>query len=136
MWKWLAASVPALAILVAQLPLDQGLISLVRDLGVVAVLVWYVMYDMRVRTPAMLKTFTDEQAATRQAFREEQAQNRVTFAAEQAAQRAHYDAQLARYQEMLFRSVNETSKAVKEFKDSAQVVSNQAGIIVKTLEQK
>ena len=70
--------------------LDPSIVPLIGNVGTIIVLVWYVVYDVRVRTPSMLAAFTGEQTASRLAFAEEQKQQRETFTAEQNETRESY----------------------------------------------
>jgi len=70
--------------------MDPGILSIVGNGVTVAVLAWYVMYDVRVRTPSMLAVFTSEQAAIRKSFTDEQDEIRRTFKEEQAGLRESY----------------------------------------------
>lgn len=102
--------------------LDPGLANLVGNLGVVAVLVWYVIYDVRVRTPSMMATFAKEQEASRIAFHTEQTAIRAAFAIEQQALRTQYNQEIAEYRQMLRESLHSMRNAVHDVKETAQVV--------------
>lgn len=81
----------AAALLLAEVTaVDPSIISMAANGATVVVLVWYVIYDVRTRTPAMLKAFADEQEATRKTFTEEQEETRKTFREEQAELRESY----------------------------------------------
>ena len=69
---------------------DPSIISIVGNGVTVVVLAWYVIYDVRVRSPSMLAAFTMEQAAIRKAFTDEQGQIRQTFTSEQSGLRESY----------------------------------------------
>lgn len=92
--------------------LDPGVTSLVGNGVTIAVLAWYVVYDVRVRGPQILSTFTAEQLASRtqfqtalsamhEAFRTEQSAARAAFLQEQTAYRAQKDAEMREYRDML-----------------------------------
>ena len=70
--------------------LDPSLTNLIGSGITVAVLAWYVIYDIRVRTPALLSTFSREQDELRQAFKAEQAGSRETFKQEQREARQNF----------------------------------------------
>ncbi|WP_425618059.1 hypothetical protein NA78x_001752 [Anatilimnocola sp. NA78] len=70
---------------------DSGVGALIGTVGTGAVLVWYVVYDVRTRTPAMLASFAAEQAAMRLAFTQEQAAIRTAFSTEQEKTHQHYN---------------------------------------------
>lgn len=72
--------------------LDPSLANLIGNGITVAVLVWYVVYDVRVRHPSMLGTFSKEQDELRRAFKDEQAGSRETFKAEQTEVRRSFTA--------------------------------------------
>src|SRR5690242_18913227 len=69
---------------------DPGILSIVGNGVTVVVLAWYVIYDVRVRTPSMLLAFATEQAAIRKSFTDEQEEIRKTFRDEQNALRDSY----------------------------------------------
>ena len=84
--------------LLAQAAIDSSIVSLVGNGVTAAVLAWYVIYDVRVRTPNMLAAFSKEQAELRQTFTAEQGKEREsnrqmveairqTFVTEQGAAR-------------------------------------------------
>ncbi len=120
---------------------DSSIVSLVGNGVTIVVLAWYVIYDVRVRTPAMLtaftfqqdqlrNTFTAEQSnvhehyngilnAMRETFTKEQALSRAAFSAEQTAIRDRYDKELSDMRQMLFESVTSMRTAVHDVKDTA-----------------
>lgn len=77
------------------LSVDPGVSTLVSNLGVIGVLVWYLWYDTTKSRPKMLADFAAELAATRTAFHAEQAALRADFTQELAAQRAAFQAEQA-----------------------------------------
>jgi hypothetical protein len=134
--KFLLIPLPlALGILaqLAQATFDPGLMALVGNGVTVVVLAWYVIYDVRTRTPSMLSSFTTEQAASRATFSaaietmrttfiSEQNATRIAFASEQAAIRSQYDRELSDMRQMLFDNLTAMRKAVHDVKDTAQVL--------------
>lgn len=126
--------------------LDPGLVSLVGNGATVIVLVWYVVYDVRVRSPAMLAAFTAEQNATRAAFADtkgaferEQAAMRLAFSTELATIRAAYvaqhdaliarhDREIAEWRKMLFENMQSMRGAVHDVRDTAQVLLTKQAI--------
>jgi hypothetical protein len=131
--------------------LDPGIANLIGNGITVVVLAFYVVYDVRVRTPAMLDGFNKEQSAQRQLFREEQKDSRElfrgtidanhkTFLAEQAALRQEnrddralirqkHDDEIAEWRKMLERSqqmlndaLSSDRKAVHDIRDVATTV--------------
>ena len=125
-------------------PLDPGVTSLIGNGVTIAVLAWYVIYDVRVRTPAQQKAFADvieanlsahhkEQADNRAAFLEEQRANRTAYLAEQEKMRQHYDREIGEYRQMLRESMQAMRVAVHDVKDTAQVALGQQNI--RALEQ-
>jgi hypothetical protein len=124
---------------------DPGIlsvVSLVANGGTVTVLVWYVVYDVRVRTPNMVAAFaaeqkstreafaaaqsefSKEQAATRAAFLNEQSATRMTFAAQHEATVQRHDRDVAEWRKMLFDNMAAMRSAVHDVKDTAQAVLN------------
>lgn len=129
--------------------IDPGLVSVIGTAGTAgtgAVLVWYVVYDVRTRTPSMLATFASEQTALRLAFAKEQEEThkhygnlieqlrttfnteqtaiRQIFAAEQAASRARHDEERKELQNMLYQNMNCMRGAVTDIKNTAQGLIN------------
>lgn len=124
--------------------IDPSMTTLVGNIGTVAVLVWYVVYDVRVRTPKMLEAFAKEQAEIREAFDTEQASTRAAhlqivdsirhtfaaeqatarqvFAAEQAAQRETYHREMGEIRNMLFETMKAMRVAVHDVRDTAQTL--------------
>lgn len=112
---------------------DPGVAALVGNGVTVVVLAWYVVYDVRVRTPAMIATFATEQAATRQAFALEQAASREAFAREQAATRlsfsaevgatrTYYEKESSEMRQMLFDNMHSMRQAVHDVRDTANTL--------------
>lgn len=79
-----------LSIIAAVDGIDPSILSIVGNGVTVVVLAWYVIYDVRVRSPSMLAVFTTEQAAIRKAFTDEQEEIRRTFKEEQSGLRDSY----------------------------------------------
>ncbi len=86
----LSALIGQVSLVLAQTNLDPSIVSLVGNGVTVVVLAWYVIYDVRTRTPAMLLAFTAEQAKLRETFAQEQASLRETFKKEQFDLRDSY----------------------------------------------
>jgi hypothetical protein len=135
--KFLLIPLPLAIGILAQLAqataFDPGLMALVGNGVTVVVLAWYVIYDVRTRTPSMLASFTTEQAASRATFSAaietmrttfiaEQNATRIAFASEQAAIRSQYDRELSDMRQMLFDNLTAMRKAVHDVKDTAQVL--------------
>lgn len=132
-WLWAQAS-----------GLDPSLANLIGNGVTVAVLCWYVVYDIRVRTPNMLIAFTKEQDDIRKAFKEEQAGSRETFKAEQSAARQTFTAaldailkehrddrtqmrethsmEISEWRKMVLDNMQAMRLAVHDVKDTAQMV--------------
>lgn len=70
--------------------IDPSILSIVGNGVTVVVLAWYVIYDVRVRSPSMLAAFATEQAGIRKSFTDEQAEIRQAFKDEQAGLRESY----------------------------------------------
>lgn len=79
-----------MSIIAAAEGVDPGILSIVGNGVTVVVLAWYVIYDVRVRSPSMLAAFSTEQAAIRKSFTDEQEEIRRTFKDEQSALRESY----------------------------------------------
>jgi hypothetical protein len=69
---------------------DTGMLQLIGNGVTIIVLAWYVVYDVRVRSPAMQAAFTAEQAATRKSFTDEQSATRALFSNQVAEAHKHY----------------------------------------------
>jgi hypothetical protein len=111
--------------------IDSNIVSLVGNGVTVVVLAWYVIYDVRVRTPNMLKTFSLEQRrgrtayrrtveSMRQAFLLEQSEMRKVFATEQAAARSHHATEQEALRKMAWDSIQTMGKAVHDVRGAAQ----------------
>jgi hypothetical protein len=112
---------------------DPAILSIVGNGVTVVVLAWYVIYDVRVRTPNMLSTFSKENRRGRASYRRiveemratflaEQNASRSAFAAEQTATRAQYDRELAELRKMLFENMTAMRTAVHDVKDTANAL--------------
>jgi hypothetical protein len=86
----LTGAVAHAALLAEASAIEPGMASIFGSVVTAGVLAWYVIYDVRVRTPAMLNAFSTEQAAIRKAFTDEQEEIRRTFRDEQSAMRESY----------------------------------------------
>lgn len=126
--------------------LDPGIATLVGNGVTVAVLAWYVLHDVRTRTPAMLAAFAAEQAelrkvfdtkqdelrtsynmiidGIRQTFSQEQNALRATFVQESQAARVMYDKQLSESRQMLYETMTSMRTAVHDVKNTAQTLIN------------
>lgn len=104
------AFVPVFLALIAQVGLEPSIVSLVGNGVTVAVLAFYVIHDIKVRTPAMLAafaseqgllraTFTNDQKLLRNTFVCEQDELRRVFTSEQGAAHQHYNSILDRMRE-------------------------------------
>lgn len=124
--------------------LDPSLANLIGNGVTVAVLCWYVVYDIRVRNPNMLAAFTREQEEIRKAFKEEQAGSRETFhktletvrsvfSAEQSALRLEnredrrmireaHALEISEWRKMVLENMTAMRTAVHDVKDTAQLV--------------
>lgn len=123
--------------------LDPSVANLIGNGITVAVLAWYVIYDVRTRTPAILTTFAREQEEIRKAFKEEQAGSRETFKHEQsnlrqsftiaidallkdnredrAKMREAHAAEIADWRKMVSENMQAMRIAVHDVKDTAQM---------------
>ncbi len=127
-------------------PIDSSIISLIGNGVTVVVLAWYVIYDVRTRTPSMLAAFQQELAESRDSFEKEksedrqehaavvesmrtaflmeQAELRKTFATEQAQSRAQFSSENESLRKMLWDSMQAMRIAVHDVKDTAQGLMN------------
>lgn len=102
--------------------LEPSVITLIGNGVTVAVLAFYVIYDLKTRTPNMLTAFHAEQKATRDEYRAIIDGMREAFLSEQAAMRAQYDGQLAELRRVLFETMKSMRVAVHDVKDTAQTL--------------
>jgi mannitol-specific phosphotransferase system IIBC component len=134
-----------LAVLMAQTavpPMDVNIIPLIGNGVTVVILAWYVIYDVRTRTPNMLAAFQQELAESRAAFEKEKAEDRAehaqiveamrtaflleqaelrkVFATEQAASRAQAANDLESLRKMLWENMTAMRTAVHDVRDTAQ----------------
>jgi hypothetical protein len=129
---------------VAPVGLDPSIATLIGNGCTVAVLAWYVVYDVRVRTPLMLTAFQKEQEemratfareqeemrkanwqvvdSIRLTFQQEQNSSRQVFVAEQTAQRETYQREMGETRQMLFETMKSMRTAVHDVKDTAQTL--------------
>lgn len=113
--------------IVAQLPtIDMGLGTLIRDIGIVAVLIWYLYYHTTRTYPNMLKEFSLESEKMRTAFHAEQAAQRAAFETEQNANRVANEAEKAELRSMFVQALKEMRTAVHDVRDTAQVTMTTA----------
>jgi hypothetical protein len=137
----------ALAVL-AQSTVDPNVLSIVGNGVTVIILAWYVVYDVRVRTPSMVTAFQKEMAEQRNAFTKdqtethlhynliiekiretfvaEQTQTRTLFTSEQVATRHTYDSELAELRKMLLDNLVGMRTAVHDVKNTAQTLMNKS----------
>lgn len=112
---------------------DPGLTSLIGNGVTIAVLAWYVVYDVRVRSPQqqtafaaeigrILSTFQTEQEANRKTFQAEQNANRTMFTSELAAMRIQHNNELTEYRQLLRESMVAFRTAVHDVRETAQGV--------------
>lgn len=99
---------------------DPGVQSLVSNLGVIGVLVWYLWHNTTKTLPSMQEKFLADQAAAR-----------AVFAQEQADARAADSAEKAKLREMLINTIKEMRTAVHDVKDAANkaIVSTEAAAV-------
>lgn len=123
---------------------DPSIANLIGNGVTVAVLAFYVLYDVRHRTPAIVSAFTREQDEARRAFKEEQAGSREQHKQEQAEQRKAFAtaldmllkdnredrakmreahaAEIADWRKMVTETIQATRTAVHDTRDLAQKV--------------
>ena len=122
--------------------IDSNIIPLIGNGVTVVILAWYVIYDVRTRTPNMLAAFQQELAESRDAFEKEKAQDRAehaqvveamrtaflleqselrkVFATEQAAARSQATAEQDALRKMLWDNMQAMRTAVHDVRDTAQ----------------
>lgn len=123
---------------------DTGVAALIGNGVTVAVLAWYVIYDVRIRTPKMLDTFAYETSQmrsvftttideVRRSFEKEQTDSRLLFLSEQnsirtafhqdkQSTREHYERELSDYKKLLLDNMEATRRAVHDVKNTATVL--------------
>lgn len=133
--------------------IDPNVANLIGNGVTVAVLAFYVIFDIRVRTPNMLAAFAKEQADIRATFKQEQLESRGvfketfdamrnTFLAEQQALRAEnrddrvqirqrHAEEIAEWRKMLNENMQAMRIAVHDVKDTASVAINETKLAVK-----
>lgn len=104
---------------------DPGLGTLIGNIGIMGVLVWYLWYDTTKSRPKMLDKFGEEQEKIRTAFAAEQHALRMAFATEQAALRDANAKETRELREMLIETMRSMRTAVHDVKDTAQVAITQ-----------
>jgi hypothetical protein len=133
--------------------LDPGWLGLIGNGVTAGILAWYVVYDVRTRTPGMLAAFQKELAEARASFEKEKAEDRSehaqvveamrtaflleqsemrkTFQAEQAASRAQFNIDQEGLRKMLWEAMNAMRTAVHDVRDTAQNLMTQKDIAVR-----
>jgi hypothetical protein len=123
LWSFILAATDAIQ-------LEPNVLNLIGNGVTVAVLAYYVIYDIRVRTPKQQKAaeesleksrklFSDEMANNRELFLKEQAANRVLWASEQGAMRDFYHREIGVYRGMLIANMEAMRTAVHDVRDVA-----------------
>jgi len=137
--------------LLAQQHFDTQLAPLIGNVVTAAVLAWYVIYDVRVRTPNMLVAFAKEQTELRVTFSSEQSKERElnrtivedirktfvgeqtatreAFAADAAARREAHDRETDKLRQLLLDNLMQMRKAVHDVKDTAQTLINKTSTV-------
>jgi hypothetical protein len=111
--------------------------SLLGNVGIVGVLVWYLWYHTTHTHPAMLKQFGEEaerlrnaflkeQSDARAAFVQEQQEARAAFIREQTDYRAHSEKQTDELRRMLMTNMSAMRNAVHDVRDVAHVAVTKA----------
>lgn len=103
----------------AAITLDPSVSSLVGNGVTIIVLAWYVVYDVRVRTPEMMRAFKEEQRATRDLFSEEAKANRDLSLVQGREMREFYDKQIALALKLVQNSSQDMRVAVHDVKEVA-----------------
>lgn len=116
-------------------PMDPGIGSLIGNVGVMSVLIWYLWFNTTRTYPEMQRNFRDEarqardafvleQQSSRQAFLTEQAQLRESFLREQRESRSHDERVQAELRVMFSQLAEKFRLAVHDTRDIAQVSLN------------
>jgi hypothetical protein len=122
--------------------IDSNIIPLIGNGVTVIILAWYVIYDVRTRTPNMLAVFQQELTESRKAFEKEKMEDRAehaqvveamrtaflleqselrkAFATEQAAARVQAGSDLESLRKMLWDNMQAMRSAVHDVRDTAQ----------------
>ena len=108
----------------AELKLDPGISSLVSNLGVIGVLVWYLWYDTTVARPKRDDQFLKESQSQRESAALEIKAMRETFEAEQRAMRDQHARDMAEMRQMHLAAIKEFRTAVHDMRDAGQVTLN------------
>ena len=130
--------------------IEPNIIPLIGNGVTVIILAWYVIYDVRTRTPNMLSAFQMELDKSRAAFENEKAQDREeharvveamrtaflleqaelrkVFTTEQAASRAQSNNEQEALRKMLWDNMQAMRNAVHDVRDTAQGLMNEKGI--------
>lgn len=116
--------------------INPGVLSLVGNGVTIVVLAWYVIYDVRTRTPNMIDTFRREQKEAREAhaaelehkrqhyshiietLRNEQQLMRTMFTQEQSHVREAHEKQLSELRSILYENMRSMRAAVHDMKDA------------------
>lgn len=126
-WFW-----PQVLLAVDPGVMDPGIATLVGNVGVVGVLIWYLWFSTTKTLPRLTKTFTDESTlqrnafasaieAMRMTFSQEQAAMRQQFGIEQSGMRQSHEREMSDYKKMLLDNMDAFRRAVHDVKNTADL---------------
>ena len=98
---------------------DPGITSIVGNVGIMGVLVWYLWYHTTHSYPALLDKFAVETKQLRDSFAAETKELRDAFTREQEKLRADHARDVTELRNMLIRSAQAMRVAVHDVKDAA-----------------
>jgi hypothetical protein len=146
------AAATSLKLFAQEVSVSPGIGSLIGNVGVLGILVWYLWYNTSVSQPKALDKFSNEQAALRESSEREQAALRAAFASEQkelraafaseqaslrdsfaeelARMRAHTAQEAAELRAILAQAIGSMRLAVHDVKDTAHtaIVKTEAAV--------
>jgi uncharacterized membrane protein YccC len=108
--------------------LDPGLGSLIGNVGVIGVLVWFLWYQTSVANPSMLRKFAEEVDK----LRTDRAVEREKDLSERAREREEDAREKSELRTMLFQTMQSMRTAVHDVKDTAQLAINKSEILAET----
>lgn len=106
--------------------LDPTIGSLISNLGIIGVLIWFLYYHTTHSYPQMLDRFSTELDKLRKTFEDDQSKQRDAFLVEQAAQRLFASTETKELRTMLIQNLQAMRSAVHDVKDVAQETVNKA----------
>jgi hypothetical protein len=96
---------------------DPSISTLVGNIGVIGVLIWFLYYHTTHSYPQMMAKFAEEVEKLRESFE-----------AEQQKQRDYYERETANLRQMLIENMKAMRNAVHDIKDTAQTAMYQKAL--------